>query len=72
MGLFDGKVVIVTGAGGGIGRSYALEFAKEGAKVVVNENSTTEGPAHHCIRSVTAFSNIRVNSGVAKLFVAER
>uniref|UniRef100_A0AC35U5E0 SCP2 domain-containing protein n=1 Tax=Rhabditophanes sp. KR3021 TaxID=114890 RepID=A0AC35U5E0_9BILA len=34
---FDGKVVIVTGAGGGLGRTYALEFAKRGAKVVVND-----------------------------------
>lgn len=37
MGLFDGKVVIVTGAGGGIGRAEALSFAREGAKVVVND-----------------------------------
>jgi NAD(P)-dependent dehydrogenase (short-subunit alcohol dehydrogenase family) len=34
---FDGKVVIVTGAGGGLGRAHALEFAKRGAKVVVND-----------------------------------
>jgi len=32
-----GKVVIITGAGAGIGRSHALAFAKEGAKVVVND-----------------------------------
>ena len=37
MGLLDGKVAIITGAGGGIGRADALLFAKEGAKVVVND-----------------------------------
>jgi NAD(P)-dependent dehydrogenase (short-subunit alcohol dehydrogenase family) len=37
MGLFEGKVVIVTGAGGGLGRSHALAFAAEGASVVVND-----------------------------------
>ena len=37
MGLLDGKVAVITGAGGGIGREYALSFAKEGAKIVVND-----------------------------------
>jgi len=36
-GLLEGKVAIVTGAGGGIGREHALTFAREGAKVLVND-----------------------------------
>ena len=47
---FDGQVAIVTGAGGGLGRIYALELAKRGAKVVVNDlggarDGTGEGSA---------------------------
>ena len=37
MGICDGRVVIVTGAGRGLGREYALALAAEGAKVVVND-----------------------------------
>ena len=37
MGLLDGKVVVITGAGGGIGREHALHMAKEGAAIVVND-----------------------------------
>jgi NAD(P)-dependent dehydrogenase (short-subunit alcohol dehydrogenase family) len=36
-GLLEGKVAIITGAGGGIGREHALFFARDGAKVVVND-----------------------------------
>jgi NAD(P)-dependent dehydrogenase (short-subunit alcohol dehydrogenase family) len=36
-GLLEGKVAIITGAGGGIGREHALAMAREGAKVVVND-----------------------------------
>jgi NAD(P)-dependent dehydrogenase (short-subunit alcohol dehydrogenase family) len=37
MGLLDGKVVIITGAGGGIGRAHARLLSREGAKIVVND-----------------------------------
>ncbi len=37
MSDFEGKVVVITGAGGGLGKSHALEFASRGAKVVVND-----------------------------------
>ena len=41
MGLLDGKVAAITGAGGGLGRAHALLMAKEGAKVVVNDLGTS-------------------------------
>src|SRR5215212_6295013 len=37
MGLLDGKVAIITGAGGGLGRAYARLLASEGAAIVVND-----------------------------------
>jgi NAD(P)-dependent dehydrogenase (short-subunit alcohol dehydrogenase family) len=40
MGIFNEKVVVITGAGRGIGRSHALAFAREEAKVVVNDLGT--------------------------------
>ena len=61
-GLCDGRVVVVTGAGGGIGRSHALLFAKEGAKVVVNDiggsrdgsGAGDAGPAQQAVNEITA------------------
>jgi NAD(P)-dependent dehydrogenase (short-subunit alcohol dehydrogenase family) len=41
MGLLDGKVAIVTGAAHGLGRGHALELAKHGAKVVINDLGCT-------------------------------
>jgi NAD(P)-dependent dehydrogenase (short-subunit alcohol dehydrogenase family) len=50
MGINDGRVVIVTGAAGGIGRQHALEFARQGAKVVVNDL----GPAEDVVEEIKA------------------
>ncbi len=57
MGLLDGKVAIVTGAGGGIGRSHALALAKEGARIVVNDVGGTRdgsGEGHQMADAVVA------------------
>ena len=40
-GICDGRIVIVTGAARGIGREHALAFAREGARVVVNDLGVT-------------------------------
>ena len=57
MGLFDGKVVVITGAGGGIGRCHALAFAAEGARVVVNDLGSSRdgsGQSHSMADQVVA------------------
>ena len=47
MGMLDGKAVIVTGAGRGIGRDFALAMAAEGAAVVVNDPGVSESGSGH-------------------------
>src|SRR5262249_26239125 len=52
---FDGRVVIVTGAGGGLGRAHALAFAARGAKGVVNDLG---GSAHGEGKSASAADRV--------------
>ena len=57
MGLLDGKVAIVTGAGGGIGREHALAMAREGAAILVNDLGGArdgEGQGHNMADQVVA------------------
>src|SRR3954447_26959537 len=67
---FDGKVAIVTGAGGGLGRSHALELARRGARVVVNDlggsvtgEGGSAGPAHDVVKEIEALGGEAVANG---------
>src|SRR5436189_3135233 len=61
VGLLDGKIAVVTGAGRGVGRGEALELAAQGAKVVVNDfggsmtgDGGEKGPADEVVDIIKA------------------
>lgn len=63
---FDGRVAIVTGAGGGLGRTYALDLARRGASVVVNDlGSTFDGKGSSTSMADTVVGEIRSAGGQA-------
>jgi len=65
-GLLSGKVVLITGAGGGIGREIALAAASEGARVMVNDlGAAVDGHGHDPAPAETTVALIRAAGGKA-------
>jgi NAD(P)-dependent dehydrogenase (short-subunit alcohol dehydrogenase family) len=62
---FEGRVAIVTGAGGGLGRAYALELARRGAKVVVNDLGGGRDGSGHSDAALAVVAEIEAAGGTA-------
>ncbi|HEY8517641.1 MAG TPA: SDR family oxidoreductase [Candidatus Binatia bacterium] len=63
---FDGRVAVITGAGGGLGKTYALELARRGAKVVVNDlGGKTDGTGASHSMADQVVEEIKKNGGEA-------
>jgi NAD(P)-dependent dehydrogenase (short-subunit alcohol dehydrogenase family) len=70
MGICEGRVVIVTGAGRGIGREHALELARQGARVVVNDLGAGSGgeghdasPAEQVVQEIRRLGGQAISNG---------
>ena len=67
MALLDGKVAVITGAGNGIGRATALLFAREGARVLVNDlGASRDGPGAEPSAADAVVAEIRRAGGSAE------
>ena len=62
---FENRVAIVTGAGGGLGRTYALELARRGAKVVVNDLGGSRDGTGHSDAALKVVEEIEAAGGTA-------